>query len=57
MDPEILAEAFRTAGARQVESIADQRRAFQALLAGPEATCVITGSFYLLGQIRNNEKL
>jgi dihydrofolate synthase/folylpolyglutamate synthase len=57
MDPEALAGAFRAVGATQVEAIADQRQAFQTLLAGPETTCIITGSFYLLGQIRNNENL
>ncbi len=56
-DPDMLARAFRQAGMSEVQSIADHRAAFQALLAAPEQICVITGSFYLLGQIRNNEHL
>jgi dihydrofolate synthase/folylpolyglutamate synthase len=57
MDPKRLAQAFRTSGVSHVENIADQRAAYQALLAAPEKVCIITGSFYLLGQIRNNEHL
>jgi dihydrofolate synthase/folylpolyglutamate synthase len=57
MDPEQLAQALRAAGVADVESIVDRRAAYQALLAAPENVCVITGSFYLLGQIRNNESL
>jgi dihydrofolate synthase / folylpolyglutamate synthase len=57
MKPGILAQAFSDAGLARVESIPDSRAAFQALLAAPEAVCVITGSFYLIGQIRNNEHL
>lgn len=57
MKPELLAEALKKGGAAQVESLPDQKDAFQALMAAPEKICVITGSFYLLGQIRNNEHL
>jgi dihydrofolate synthase/folylpolyglutamate synthase len=57
MDPETLAQAFRSADTTPVEVIPDQHKAFAALLAAPEQTCVITGSFYLLSQIRNNEDL
>jgi dihydrofolate synthase/folylpolyglutamate synthase len=57
MDPEALAQAFRSAGTTPIEVMPDQHKAFEALLAAPEQTCVITGSFYLLGQIRNNEGL
>jgi folylpolyglutamate synthase/dihydropteroate synthase len=57
MKAEVLAEAFRDAGRTQVESIPDNQAAFQALMAAPEKICVITGSFYLIGQIRNNEHL
>jgi dihydrofolate synthase/folylpolyglutamate synthase len=56
-DPEILAEAFRSAGVANVESIPGHQAAFQALLAVPDKVCIITGSFYLLSQIRNNEHL
>jgi dihydrofolate synthase/folylpolyglutamate synthase len=57
LDPEVLAQALRAGGAANVETIEDSRQAFQALMAAPEELCVITGSFYLLGQIRNNEHL
>ena len=57
MAAEPLARAFRTGGAVAVEAIPDQRAALRALLDGPEEFCVITGSFYLLAQIRNNEHL
>lgn len=57
MNPEVLAQTFRDDGVDQAESIIDQRIAFQVLLAGPENLCIITGSFYLLSQIRHNEGL
>ena len=57
MDPETLAQTFRAAGMANVKAITSQHQAFKALLATPEQTCVITGSFYLIGQIRNNENL
>jgi dihydrofolate synthase/folylpolyglutamate synthase len=56
MDPEPLAEAFREAG-KTPRIITDQHEAFRALLDAPESIAVITGSFYLLHQIRNNENL
>lgn len=55
MDPETLAVSLRAAGAGNVEVIADQYKAFQALLDSPEKVGVITGSFYLLSHIRNNK--
>jgi dihydrofolate synthase/folylpolyglutamate synthase len=57
MDAEVLAEAFRAGGAARVESITDNQAAFRALQAAPEDIRVVTGSFYLLGQIRNNGHL
>lgn len=57
MDAELLARAFRAGGAAHVESVPDHQAAVHALLAAPEKVCVITGSFYLLSQIRNNEHL
>jgi len=57
MDPGQLAEAFRSAGAAEVKVIADSQAALQALLATPDNIRIITGSFYLLGQIRNNISL
>ena len=56
MNPEVLAKAFTAAGVA-AQSIPDQKQAFQALLNSPAEVLVITGSFYLLSQIRNNEKL
>ena len=53
MDPDILAQAFTAQGV-PAESIADQAVAVQALLQSSETVCVITGSFYMLSQIRNN---
>lgn len=44
-------------GKLPVVSIEDQKVAYQELINGSEEVCVITGSFYLLGQIRNNENL
>ncbi len=55
MSPSALAAAFEVAGAREVQSIAEPRPALQALLDGSESICIITGSFYLISQIRNNE--
>ncbi len=57
LDPDILAAALRAGGVMHVESITDQHAAFAALLAAPETVCIITGSFYLLSQIRSNENL
>jgi dihydrofolate synthase/folylpolyglutamate synthase len=56
MDIDELVEAFKSAGV-EAANIPDQRQAYQALVSGPDKVCVITGSFYLLNQIRNNEHL
>ncbi len=57
MDPDLLAKACCDAGIVHVQSIRDQKTAIRVLLQSPENTCVITGSFYLLSQIRNNESI
>lgn len=57
VDPEKIAASLRAAGAQNVIAIADQHRAYQALLAGPESVIVISGSFYLLSQLRAEEGL
>lgn len=57
MEPDKLASAFRAAGSTDVEVITENGAALRELLAGPEAICVVTGSFYLLSQIRNNGHL
>ena len=56
MDPAILAKAFQTMG-KTVELIPDAAEAYRALLVLPEPVLVVTGSFYLLSQIRNNEAI
>lgn len=40
-----------------VELLPDQHEAFRKLLAAPEQVCVITGSFYLLSQLRDRERI
>jgi dihydrofolate synthase/folylpolyglutamate synthase len=55
LPPEELASAFQDQ--LPVDIITDQKAAFKALLAAPEKVLVVTGSLYLLGQIRNNEHL
>jgi dihydrofolate synthase/folylpolyglutamate synthase len=57
MNADKLAKKFSIAGTVPVASVHDQRQAFQALMSGPEKVVIVTGSFYLLGQIRNNEGL
>jgi folylpolyglutamate synthase/dihydropteroate synthase len=55
LDPETLAGAFREAGnPPKVTVIPEAHEAYKALLAAPEQVGVVTGSFYLLNQIRNN---
>ena len=56
MDPQILGKAFKQAGAAEVQVIQDRNEAFKTLLESPEEVCLITGSFYLLNQLRNNRK-
>lgn len=53
--PEELAAAFK--GRLPVKSVPGQAQAFQALLDGPEDTVVLTGSIYMLGQIRAKKHL
>ena len=57
MDAKTLAAAFLRAGTKNVEAITDHDTALAALLKSPEPTGLITGSFYLLSQIRNNKHL
>ena len=52
IDPQVLAAAFGSNPPIPVETITDQQAAFRALLASPGDSGVITGSFYLLSQIR-----
>jgi dihydrofolate synthase/folylpolyglutamate synthase len=55
MDPDKLAHAFGDKALTQ--SIPDQREAYRALVDDTSSIGIITGSFYLLGQIRKNEDL
>lgn len=57
MDPEVLAQVFCDGGASNVLAVADQDLAVKYLLKSPSKVCIITGSFYLLSQVRNNEAL
>jgi folylpolyglutamate synthase/dihydropteroate synthase len=53
MDPEILSKEFKKAG-KDNELIKDPTKAYQALQNSSEEVLIVTGSFYLLSQIRNN---
>jgi dihydrofolate synthase/folylpolyglutamate synthase len=53
MDPLVLAQALRDAGAGSVQVIPDQRQAYESLMLMPSNIVIITGSFYLLSQLRS----
>jgi dihydrofolate synthase/folylpolyglutamate synthase len=53
IDPMVLAQALRTAGADNVQVIPDLRQAYESLMQTPPNTVIITGSFYLLSQLRS----
>ncbi|HSW85407.1 MAG TPA: Mur ligase family protein [Candidatus Saccharimonadales bacterium] len=55
MDPKILANALHKAGAKNVVNIPEHDIALEVLLKSPTSVVVITGSFYLLSQIRSNK--
>ncbi|MGH7240906.1 MAG: bifunctional folylpolyglutamate synthase/dihydrofolate synthase [Candidatus Saccharimonadales bacterium] len=52
-----LADIFKAHDAPNVIVEPDNHKAFQHLLAADESICIITGSFYLLSQIRAQEGL
>ncbi len=56
MNPERLAEAFRSHTNVPVQALLDQHKALEVLLEGNEVG-IITGSFYLLGQLRRSGPL
>lgn len=56
MDPQVLGEAFKKAGVEEVEVVPDRSQAFETLLKAPEEVCLVTGSFYLLNQLRNGKR-
>jgi dihydrofolate synthase/folylpolyglutamate synthase len=51
-DPQVIADICQRLGARSVEVITDRSAALKALLARPEKILLITGSFYLLEEMR-----
>jgi dihydrofolate synthase/folylpolyglutamate synthase len=53
MDANVLADAFRAGGMPDVVVIDDHNEAFRTLLDSPEDVYMVTGSFYLLKQVRN----
>jgi dihydrofolate synthase/folylpolyglutamate synthase len=55
MDPVLFANALRAAGAADVRVVPDQRLAYDTLMQTPQAVRVITGSFYLLSQLRSEQ--
>lgn len=57
LSPATLAKALTKAGAFQVEVVEDPQAALKALLSKSNDLCIITGSFYLISQIRNNKLL
>jgi phosphoserine phosphatase len=56
MDPAVIAQAFEQTGVPS-QNVPNQHQALQTLVEAPEQIAIITGSFYLLSQIRNNEHL
>jgi dihydrofolate synthase/folylpolyglutamate synthase len=57
MDPHRLAAYCRERGIAHVTVLPDHHEAYEELLASSEDVLIITGSFYLLYQIRNEEHL
>jgi dihydrofolate synthase/folylpolyglutamate synthase len=57
IDPIELAALFQAAGVKNVAVITDQHAAYEALLQSKEPVSIITGSFYLLSQLRQREHL
>lgn len=57
IDPAQLARLFGGHAGDDIHVVPDHQQAYQQLLAGPEDVCVITGSFYLLSQVRQAEGL
>lgn len=57
MDPRVLAKQFLESGIGNIKVAPDQHEAFQSLIKAPEEIVVITGSFYLLSQLRKKENI
>lgn len=56
LDPAMLAKEFQAQGI-DAQVIPDQMKALKALLQAPDTVVVITGSFYLLSQLRRSTLL
>lgn len=56
-NPQVLAQLFAQAGVPNIQILSDHHAAYEALLAAPEKVCIMTGSFYLLSQMRELEHL
>lgn len=52
-----LAQALKREGVKAVTVEPDQHAAFRKLMNEPSRVCIITGSFYLLSQLRSKEGL
>ena len=57
IDPAELSQIFKNAGVQNVDVEPDRQRAYQKLLAADNKIGIITGSFYLLSQLRASEHL
>lgn len=53
MDPGVLADALRPYNS-DINSVPNQYHALMQVLAGPEKIVIITGSFYLISQVKND---
>lgn len=53
MDTELFASSLIDAGIQSVTIVPDHRLAYDTLMQTQQDTCVITGSFYLLSQLRS----
>ena len=53
MDTEVFASSLMEAGIQSVTIVPDHRLAYDTLMQTQQDTCVITGSFYLLSQLRS----
>lgn len=57
VNPLELQAMFISAGVKDTVVILNQHEAYQTMLNGPEKICIITGSFYLISQLRQLESL
>lgn len=55
LDPELLVEALRKQDFTNVSSVPNQNDAFKELLEDSQSIVVVTGSFYLLSQLRHTK--